>query len=520
MARHQAARTLDPEVVSRMSTLLVDALSEPAFYGPDVDHVDVIETHISWVFLAGDRAYKLKKPIKLPFLDYRTRERRRRFCFEEVRLNRRLAPTIYLGVRSIALDGGVLRLAEPSSPHALDWVVEMRRIAPGATLAEQLVASAPDIESVGAIVANFHSSARHVASPAPFESQLRACVDQLTIATSDPIAQRLRGAVLRLHEVCAAELAGRQKAGHVRDCHGDLRAEHVVMGERIEIFDCIEFDPQLRKIDVGADLAFLVMDLERLGARGAAERLIRSYRAGGGDPGSPRLLALFCAYRVCVRALVASIRGQREEAHRLIRLAWRFVWRTHLPMVLVVCGPAAVGKTTVAAEIADLAGIPHLNSDITRKTLAHVPLEVRGDASLYSDRMTRAVYRRLGKDASGAAAGAVVDATFRRAGDRAAFLGALAPVVPIFVECRAPANVIVERARSRTLSPRRISDADASRALEQRREFEPLTEIPLDQRMRVSTDRRIDLVAADVEARLAGHGSVRSTDRSELRKSA
>lgn len=503
-----------------VSTLLVDGLSDPAFYRPAVDSVEVVETHISWVFLAGDRAYKLKRPIALPFLDYRARERRRRFCFEEVRLNHRLAPTIYLGVRSVAVDAHGLRLAEASCRDALDWVVEMRRIAAGQTLAEQLTHPAPDIEAVATTIADFHSSAPRVASPEPFASQLTECVDELAEAIRDPLVQRLRDSVLRLHDACRAELAERESSGRIRDCHGDLRAEHVVMGERIEIFDCIEFDPRLRKIDVGADVAFLSMDLERLGRRDLAERLVRSYRANGGDPGSPRLLALFCAYRACVRALVTSIRGQHEEARGLIRLAWRFVWRAHLPMVLAVCGPAASGKTTLAAEIADLAGVLHLNSDITRKTLGHVPLVARGPAGLYSEPMTRRVYRRLGSDAAEAAHGAVVDATFRRARDRTTFRKALAPIDPVFVECRAPASVIAERARARARSERRVSDADASRALKQLREFEPLAEIPLGRRVRVSTHQRIGLAAADVEAKLAETAFPRSADPAELRRSA
>lgn len=503
MARPSARVRLDPEVVSRMSTLLVGALSDPAFYGPNVDRVDVIETHISWVFLAGDRAYKLKKPVQLPFLDYGTRTLRRGFCFEEVRLNRRLAPTIYYGVRSIEADRTGLRLGDASSPDALDWVVEMRRIGPGQTLAEQLPSDTPDVERVAATIAKFHASAERTASAPPFEAQLTACVDELAAAARGPLAQRLRDAVVRLHESCLAELMQRHETGLVRECHGDLRAEHVVMGDRIEIFDCIEFDPRLREIDVGADLSFLAMDLERLGRRDAAERLIRAYRAEGGDPGSPRLVALFCAYRACVRALVASIEGRHDETHGLIRLAWHFVWRAQLPLVLAVCGPAAAGKTTLAAEIAELAGIPHLNSDVTRKRLAGVPLEVRGEESIYSDEMTRLVYQRLGNDASDAAEGAVVDATFRRARDRSAFMAALAPILPVFVECRAPRSVIAERARLRSRAPERVSDADAPRALGQHRDFEPLAEIPLDQRIRVSTNQRLDLVAADVEAKLS-----------------
>jgi predicted kinase len=259
------------------------------------------------------------------------------------------------------------------------------------------------------------------------------------------------------------------------------------------------------------------MDLERLGRADDAERLVTAYRDHGGDTGSPPLLALFCAYRACVRALVAALRGDqlrdearaeaRSEADALIRLAWRYVWRPHLPVVLVICGPSAVGKTTLATELADLTGLPHLSSDRSRKALAGLRPEQRAAPEVYSDAWTERVYRDLGREARKSRQGAIVDATFRRRADRVTFLRALAPVTPVFVECIAPRNLVAARARAREQEPLRDSDAGVALALAQLDAFEPLAQSGIC----VDTAAPVALVAAAIEARLAA-GSAGTTD--------
>ena len=242
------------------------------------------ETHISWVVLAGDRAFKIKKPLLLPFLDYSTLERRRALCHEEVRLNRRLAPDVYRGVRAIVIEAGVARIEDERAADAVEYAVEMRRYDEGSTLANRLAtgdAGERELRDVGTRLAAFHAGAR--VPPRPQETV--AALDAMLAENFASLRELLPGdgRVEAAAALATAVLQGRRDelrrraaAGLVRDGHGDLRAEHVVLEHGIEIVDCVEFDAALREQDVALDLAFLVMDVmrrdERLGPR-AARRL-------------------------------------------------------------------------------------------------------------------------------------------------------------------------------------------------------------------------------------------------------
>jgi uncharacterized protein len=288
------------------------------------DPVELRETHISWVLLKGDRAYKLRKPVRLPFLDYGSLERRHRLCREEVRLNRRLAPDVYRGVRALVPDSDGVRLAPEDAHGAIEYLVEMRRYDEDATLARRLdagTAGADEIAAVGRRIAAFHAGAARPADPeravAAFEAMLSENFATLRELHADPPliddAERLATAVLAGRR---NELLRRARTGLVRDGHGDLRAEHVVLERGIEIVDCVEFDPALREIDVGLDLAFLVMDLLRRDER-LAIALVSAYREAGGDPGDDALVDFFAAQRALIRAKVALVRaGPGRERRR------------------------------------------------------------------------------------------------------------------------------------------------------------------------------------------------------------
>jgi predicted kinase len=295
------------------------------------------------------------------------------------------------------------------------------------------------------------------------------------------------------------ELLARARAGLVRDGHGDLRAEHVVLERGIEIVDCVEFDPALREIDVGLDLAFLVMDLSRRDRRQAAT-LVAAYREAGGDPGDDALVAFFAAQRALIRAKVALVRAsqvegadaarRREHASELLALAGRLAWQVRLGSGAVVCGLAASGKSTLAAAMAARSGATAVASDAVRKELLGIAPSDRAPDEAYGPEMNRRTYEALGRRARELVERGepvIVDATFRRREDRDA---CRAPDDLVWIECRAPIDVRAARASK----PRSVSDADAAVAVRQTGEWEAL-DAP---HITVSTDQAPEAVMATV----------------------
>ena len=297
--------------------------------------------------------------------------------------------------------------------------------------------------------------------------RLAAVVEETltTLAATGAPARRLADLARFCRAALAAfgpELADRAAAGLVRDGHGDLRAEHVLLGTGIQAVDGVEFDRDLRVADVGYDLAFLIMDVARRDDD-LARALVRGYRAAGGDPGGEALLAFLCAVRALIRAKVDFLRAAQltgaaadERAARAIELltvAERFAWRVRLPRVVCVTGRAASGKSTLAEALGAAAGRTVLSSDRIRKLRAGIDPHDRAGPSAYGDGESRAVYMELARRAAVAArhdGGAVVDATFRRATDADAFAATSpAAAAAAWLVCEAPPAVRLERARAR-----------------------------------------------------------------------
>ena len=510
------------------ASALVAALSDPGLYPHAPERVELVETHVSWVFLAGDRVYKLKKPLVLPFLDYGTPQRRRDMCAEEVRLGRRLAPRVYLGVRALVPDGDGWRLGDADDPAAADYVVEQRRFDERQTLQARLERGEDGAEAVrrlAAVLARFHAEAER-APRGRFGAPAVARAVHENFETLAAIADLPeRGRLAAAHRFATAFLDGRwellaarEAAGHVREGHGDLRLEHVICdGDDVQVFDPVEFDPALRFIDVAADVAFLVMELAHLGRDDLARELADAYRAAGGDLGPAELLAFYAAYRAWVRAKVAFVRAAEldpgdarraeavERGRALAATAGRLEWRARGPLALVVCGGAATGKTHLARELARLSGWAHVSSDAVRKELAGIAPTERAPLEQYREEASLRTYAALGERARAVVAageGVIVDATFRRRTHREAFTAAYGDDVPApwFVECRAPASVVAERAAARMRDPARVSDATAEIAARHRREFEPLDEVPAGRHLLVRTDRPVAEIADRVTA--------------------
>ncbi|MGI9557006.1 MAG: AAA family ATPase [Solirubrobacterales bacterium] len=511
------------QAIGMTQSELVAAMADPAFYPHAPESVEVRETNTSWVFLAGDLAYKVKRPVRFRFLDYSTLERRREMCHLEVSLNRRLAADAYLGVRSIVASPRGLALGEDGDDAAIEYAVEMRRLPEErsmAVLAGSGSLEDEDVDAVARRVARFHAGQPRGTVETGAVDALIGAIDETVEglaecgkATLDEVrlgAARVFMASAR--DVWVDELRRRARSGSVRECHGDLRAEHVILSDDVVIFDCLEFDPSKRWIDVGFEVAFLAMDLEALGERSASRRLIAAYRAAGGDPGEDSMIAFLASYAAWIRALVACLRAAdlgpargaaaREEARHRLALGHLFAWRSRLPLIVRVTGLAASGKTTIASELAAISGLPHMSSDAVRKRLAGIdPNESAGPES-YSPDFNRLTYRVLGDEAAAAIVshgGAIVDATFRHAAEAELFharLGAEAAHA-VSIECWTSEEELLRRAAER--SERSLSDADepvVRRQIAERRKGGSREVADL----RVRTDRPARELAAEVEA--------------------
>ena len=476
----QSARAASKTALGRVEEDLLHAFSSGAMFPPG-QAIAAHETHASWVFVADERAYKIKKPVALGFLDYTTLERRLAACREEVRVNAELAPGLYLGVRGISRAGDGYQFCAEDAPDAVEVAVEMVSFRERDTLASVIEAGAvgqADVVAIARVLAAFHRNAMKVTgwSPDLVSGAWRRNVDELRAAGHPAgwdldVAGAFGDAFVSAH---AGEMRERAREGLVRDGHGDLRCEHVLMRPSIRVIDRIEFDPSLRRIDVASDLAFLAMDLEARGQRPAARELVDAYKDAGMDAGPDSLRSFFAAHWALVRAKVALLsamehgpRGDAADvrwADHLWSLSELLCWRARAPVALLICGPPASGKSTLADELSRRSELPVVSSDQTRKRLAGIGPRDRAREEHYSESFSHATYSQVGREAMRSlesGRGVIVDATCRSRIDRGLMLKELAAFTGprVFVRLDIPPQVAVERSKRRQDDPERISDA-------------------------------------------------------------
>lgn len=453
---------------------LVEGLLRPDAYAEPVAHVERIDTHISTVLLAGDHAYKLKKPVAFDFVDFSTLERRRQCCLDEVRLNQRTAPQIYVDVVPIAGPRAAPRIGAASEP--VEYAVRMRRFAEELLL-DRLARSgrltAAHIDRLAAAIARFHRDAEPVpgaGAPAQVgrwaEDNFRFMRDRVQSAADRARLDALASWSSTELRAQSARIAARSGAGFVRDCHGDLHLANIVAldGEPV-LFDAIEFNPGLRHIDVVNDVAFTFMDLLDHDLPAFAWRLVGAYVEHTGDVDGLALLRFYAVYRALVRAKIALIRQQQPRVARHLRLHQHRSFEHYLalaerlcapgPRVLVVMsGLSGSGKSTIAQWLAEALGGIRLRSDVERKRLFGLAPDARSDGSIYGAAATRATYERLaGLARMVIAAGlpVVVDAAFLKRDERATFraLAAELGARHRLLVCEAPPDVLRARVAAR-----------------------------------------------------------------------
>lgn len=476
---------------------LVQALLDPVAW-PDAGGERVrVDTHVSTVVLAGDFAYKLKKPVDLGFLNFLPLEAREAACREELRLNGRLAPELYLDVLRIT--------GEPSAPvvdgpgGTIDWAVRMRRFDPDAILSRRIDAiDDAMVDRLAVQVADFHASAAVAARDSTYGSadtvaapvlqnfaQLRALGD----LAREPLAALERWSREQL-ETLAEVFEQRRCDGRVRECHGDLHLGNIALIDGAPvIFDAIEFSPELRWIDTINDAAFLLMDLHHRVSAPLAYRFLDRYLQASGDYAGLVPLRHYQVYRALVRAKIAAIRASqaaddgesRREVADYVALAGRLTAR-HPGALVITHGVSGSGKSHAALALPGPLPAVCLRSDVERKRLLGIAPDANATAlGGYTAELTARTYTRLIELAETAiAAGyvAVVDATFLRREQRGRFaaLAARLGVPFVIIDCSAPVDVLRARVERRRGRSGNVSDAGMAVLDAQLASREPLTE--------------------------------------------
>jgi hypothetical protein len=531
------------------------AFAYPLAPGTDIP---VIQTHASAVLLAGDRVYKLKKAHDFGFFDYSTPAMRQHFCEQEVLLNSRLAPQVYQGVAPVlASPAHTFRFGPTFAPghipapgatiedsRVIDYAVVMQRLPEEATLAARIAAGTATpalLAAVAAPIARFHTrepTTRYISDFGSLRviqgnweenfTQMRPYIGRvLDQATFERIS-------LYIHEFLAgySELFHtRVHEGHIRDCHGDLRLQHIYILEHtnalsIYVVDCIEFNERFRYGDVAAEIAFLTMELDATGRSDLARTFVEAYVGLTGDQALYELLPFYACYRACVRGKVLSLQldqpevpalqraNAQQDAHAFFTLAARYASGPTRPTLLLIGGLIGTGKSTLARLLSDATGWTTVSSDTTRKRLAGIdtatPQPYAPDEGLYSPAWNARVYQTLLDQASALLASGrslILDATFARRAYRhaAAQEAAMHGAHLVFIECQAPREVtlvrLAQRWQARLAQQPGLASADSDARPElydaQREAWQPFyaEEEPATQHLVLSTATVIDLAS-------------------------
>ena len=506
---------------------LMAAMSRPEFYPHGPQTVDIVQTHISLIFIAGNEVYKVKKAVDFGFLDFTALEKRKFYCEEELRLNRRLAPETYLAVVPIAEDAaGALHPGETG--RIVDYAVRMKLLPRermlGRLLAEGKVEPAV-MSAIARKLAAFHGQAETGGRIDEVGGiwTIRRNHEENFAQTADYIGVTIpRGRYEFIRAYAFAFLAReeplfrkRVSEHRIRDCHGDLHLEHICVADGITIFDCIEFNERFRFGDVAAEVAFLAMDLDFNGYTDWAETFVDAYVRHAADPEVRTLLNFYRCYYAYVRGKVVGFRFRdpaigekerqeaRETAARYFDLAFAYAARPERPVLILTAGLMGTGKSVLAQGLARNLGAEVIRTDVLRKELLSIlPAERRPDTfgqGIYSDEITGRTYARALEIASAHLTkghSAIIDASYKRraerlrAADQAKELGADF----FLIECVCPEETVKERLENRRGD---ASDGRWEIFLAQKADFDPVTEIPAASHIVIDTAQDPDACLID-----------------------
>ncbi|MCG7930846.1 MAG: AAA family ATPase [Candidatus Thiodiazotropha lotti] len=491
----------DMRDLARQNQLVAQLLAHPECFGHGVERVEHIETHISHLLLIGDFVYKIKKPLNLGFLDYSTLERRQLCCAEELRLNQRFAPQLYLGV--VAIRGSVEQPEIGGQREVQEFALKMARFRQQ-DLFDRLTLDPPLVDRLALMIADFHRRADR-ASELPqggVEKVIAPMMENFRVirALKQPLLEIERLNPLQTWTEYQAEqlaelIEERYLGGSIRECHGDLHLGNIVLyQQRITPFDGIEFNPDLRWIDTLSDIAFLLMDLQHRGLYALSDQLLNRYLEATGDYAGLPLLRFYLLYRAMVRAKVSAIRvcqadlspadqmATLEEYLSYLSLAEKLV--CHPPASLVITyGLSGSGKSTVSGQLAEQLMAIRIRSDVERKRLFPPPEGAAVDTASdrYSSEATKTTYHHLAGLARGllqAGFSVIIDATFLKGWQRSPIhqLANRLQVPLLILDCHASPAQLCERIIARRDQGGDASEADLSVLELQQRVAEPLTE--------------------------------------------
>ncbi|MEA5564820.1 AAA family ATPase [Anabaena sp. UHCC 0399] len=481
---------------------LIQQMLQPGFYPhPVQEPIQLIQTHVSYVLLTGDYAYKLKKPVNFGFLDFSTLENREHFCQEELRLNKRGAAELYLEVLPITLEGEQYVLGGTGNP--VEYAVKMRQF-PQETLLSSLFADdklkETDLEELGLVVAQYHAKTETNDYIRSFGevSQIRAAFDENYQQTAKyiggPQTQAQFDETKAYTERFFAErqelFQRRIQNDYIRECHGDLHLRNICLWQdKILLFDCIEFNEPFRFVDVMFDIAYAVMDLEAQQRPDLSNAYLNTYVEQTGDWEGLEVLPIYVNRQSYVRAKVTSFllddpsvpATVKEEASKTAAQYYKLAWEYTKPKqgkLILMSGLSGSGKSTTAKYLARQTGAIHLRSDAVRKHLGGIPLYERGGDDLYTPEMTQKTYARLlnlGIILANQGYTVILDAKYDKQELRQeAIAQAQKHQLPLqIIYCTAPLEVVRERLVNRTGD---IADATVDLLASQLKQTEPFTD--------------------------------------------